>query len=767
MDKNEKEKDPVCGMDVDPNKTSHRWNYHQHPYFFCSEICLERFKKNPEKFLNLATKEDADLQVPTGTEKYTCPMHPEIEQDAPGHCPICGMTLEPKRAEAQPDDAEYRDMSKKFWIGLALTIPVLLLATIDIFPSVAKTIPSFISRFLQFVLSTPVVWWAGWPFFERAWLSILNRHLNMFSLIALGVGTAYIYSLIAFFFPHLFPATFQHQGEIPIYFDTAAIITVLVLLGQVLEIRARSQAGQAIKALLGRAAKSARIIQNGAEKEVPIHQVKVGDILRVRPGDKIPVDGTIIEGKSSVDESMVTGESIPVEKNEKDLVIGGTINQTGSFLMQAQKVGSATLLSRIVQMVAEAQRSRAPIQSLADQVSGYFVPAVVLIAIATFIIWILIGPQPSFVYALVNAVAVLIIACPCALGLATPMSIMVGMGRGAEAGVLIKNAEALEKLEKVNTLLVDKTGTLTEGKPKLVQIIALQPEKESEVLRLAAAIEQNSEHPLASAIVQSAQEQSLSLPNVNDFHSVTGEGVRGIVMGQEVLVGKLSFLKDQQVDTAILQEKGQSLQKQAHTVLYVAIAKQPAGLLAVSDPIKHSTPAAIQALHELGLKVIMLSGDNQQTAKAVAEKLGLDEFYAGVAPQNKQNFVKQEQAKKNEWVAMAGDGINDAPALAAADVGIAMGTGTDVAMESADVTLVKGDLTGIVRAIHLSHAMMNNIRQNLFFAFIYNVLGIFIAAGILYPWTGLLLNPIIAALAMSFSSVSVIMNALRLRYLKL
>jgi P-type Cu+ transporter len=697
---------------------------------------------------------------------YTCPMHPEVVQNSPGNCPICGMSLEPKEVEVQIDETEYRQMAKRFWIGLILTIPVLILAMGDLIPGLEKLISPPLSRALQLILSTPVVWWCGWPFFERAWHSILNRQLNMFSLIALGVGTAYIYSLIVLLFPHLFPPTFQHHGEISIYFDTAAMITVLVLIGQVLELKARNQTGQAIRALLKRGAKSARIVEKGEEREIPIEQVKVGDILHVRPGDKIPVDGAIIEGQSSIDESMVTGEPIPVEKTVKDMIIGGTINQTGSFLMEAEKVGNDTLLSHIVQMVAEAQRSRAPIQSLADQVSSYFIPAVIVIALVTFIIWSWIGPQPAFVYGLINAIAVLIIACPCALGLATPMSIMVGMGRGAEAGVLIKNAETLEKLAKVNTLIVDKTGTLTEGKPKLTQVMAVEQGKESEILRLAAAVEQHSEHPLAAAIVQAAQEQAMLLPKVEDFHSLTGEGVTGRILDQPVLIGKLSFLKKEHIKIDILQQKEQSLQQFGQTILFVAIGGKPAGLLIVSDPIKSSSPSAIRALHELGLNVVMLSGDNQQSSQVVAEKLGIDEFYAGVDPQYKRDFVKIVQKGEKE-VAMAGDGINDAPALAAADVGIAMGTGTDVAMETADVTLVKGDLTGIVRAIQLSRGMMKNIRQNLFFAFIYNVLGIFIAAGILYPWTGVLINPIIAALAMSFSSVSVIMNALRLRYLKL
>jgi Cu+-exporting ATPase len=764
MAENEQQ-DPVCGMTVNPEKTPFKLNNHQHCYVFCSESCLERFKKDPNMFLHSNALEDVRLKTSREGE-YICPMHPEIQQGHPGSCPICGMSLELKMGETAPDETEYRDMMKRFWIGLILTIPLLVLAMADLIPGLEKMISPNFSRIGQFLLSTPIVLWAGWPFFVRARQSVLNRHLNMFSLIALGVGTAYLYSLIAFFFPHLFPTTFQHKGDMSVYFDTAAMITVLVLLGQVLELRARNQTGQAIKALLGREAKFARIIQEDKEKDIPIHEVKVDDILRVRPGDKIPVDGIIIDGRSSIDESMVTGEPTPVEKTVKNIVIGGTINQTGSFLMRAEKVGCATLLSQIVQMVSDAQRSRAPIQSLVDQVSGYFVPAVICVALATFMIWMLIGPQPAFIYALLNAVAVLIVACPCALGLATPMSIMVGIGKGAEAGILVKNAEALEKLEKVNTLVVDKTGTLTEGQPKLRQVIAIQPGKEVDILRMGAAVEQNSEHPLAAAIVQFAQEQSLTLPKVENFQSITGEGVRGNIMGQDVLVGKLTFLQNNKVDISLLEEKAQTSQKQAQTVLFIAINGEAAGLLIVTDPIKSSTPQAIDALHQLGLKIIMLSGDNQQAVHAVAEKLKIDEFHSGVAPQNKQEFVKKVQSN-NKWVAMAGDGINDAPALAAADVGIAMGTGTDVAMESADVTLVKGDLMGIVRAIHLSRAMMTNIRQNLFFAFIYNVLGIFIAAGVLYPLTGLLLNPVIAALAMSFSSFSVIVNALRLRHLKL
>lgn len=790
-------KDPICGMTVDSEKSPYQYSYQGKEYAFCSEYCLEKFKQNPDQFIRVSKvpampssneyicpmhpeiKQSQSGPCPkcgmalepknpiaTSNTIYTCPMHPEIQQDHPGNCPICGMALEPKTIDSAPDDSEYRDMFRRFWIGAILSIFVLFLAMGNMIPALDRIISPNLSGFLQFIISTPVILWCGQPLFQRGFASLVNRHLNMFSLISLGVGIAYLYSVIAYFFPSIFPDTFKHQGLIPIYFETAAIITVLVLLGQVLELKAHSQTNQAIKALLGRAAKSARLIKDGQEIEVAIDQVKSSDILRVKPGDKIPVDGKIMEGKSSIDESMMTGEPIPVEKNIGDPVIGGTINQTGSFLMRAEKVGSETLLSRIVQMVAEAQRSRAPIQGLADKVSSYFVPTVVVIAILTFIAWALWGPEPSFTYGLVNAVAVLIIACPCALGLATPMSIMVGMGKGAENGVLIKNAEALEKLEKVKTIVIDKTGTLTEGKPKLIHVIS-QNWKENDLLRLAASVEQSSEHPLAEAIVQGAKERSVSVPQAQEFNSITGGGVIGKVEGHDVLVGKPNFLQEHRINgVTSFQEKAQELQKQAQTVMFVAIDGQAVGLITVSDPIKSSTPQAIEQLHQLGLKLVMLSGDNEQTAQAVAKRLGIDEVHAGVAPQYKQDFVKQAQGKGG-FVAMAGDGINDAPALAAADVGIAMGTGTDVAMESAELTLVRGDLMGIVRAIHLSHAMMKNIRQNLFLAFIYNVLGIPIAAGVLYPFTGLLLNPIIAALAMSLSSVSVIGNALRLRKIKL
>lgn len=696
---------------------------------------------------------------------YTCPMHPEIQQDHPGNCPICGMTLEPKEVTTDVDDSEYQNMRKRFWIAAALTVPVVLLATSQMV--MALNLNATISHWIQLILSTPIVLWAGWPFFERAYYSIINRSLNMFTLIAMGVGAAYFYSAIAVLFPNIFPDSFKERGELFVYFEAASVITTLVLLGQVLELKAKSQTSQAIRALLGRASKTAHLIVSEQEKEVTIDQVKVGHILRVKPGEKIPVDGEVIEGSSLVDESMITGEPIPVEKKAKDSVAGGTINQTGSFLMEAKRVGSETLLARIVQMVAEAQRSKAPIQKLADIISGYFVPIVVLIAMITFIVWGLIGPEPRFVYALVNAVAVLIIACPCALGLATPMSIMVGVGKGAEMGVLIKNAESLERMEKVNTIVMDKTGTLTEGKPKITQIIISPSIPENELLSLAAAVEKNSEHPLALAIVQGAEERGLQVQKVEDFRSITGGGVFGVVANKKVLVGKSHLLQENNIQGVDeLQAQAKEAQELAQTAIFVAVDGQAAGIIVVADPIKPSTPQAIEDLHRLGLKVIMLTGDNEYTARAVAKKLNIDEVHAGVNPKDK-NTIVQQLKNDQQIVAMAGDGINDSPALAASDVGIAMGTGTDVAMESAGVTLVKGDLNGIIRAIALSRATMRNIRQNLFFAFIYNILGVPIAAGILYPFIGLLLNPIIASAAMAFSSVSVIMNALRLNRIKL
>ena len=700
---------------------------------------------------------------------YTCPMHPQIEQEHAGSCPICGMALEPKSpgAGGEEENAGLRDMSRRFWFGAALALPVFVLAMAHVLPNPPTWIAGDFSRWLQFIFSTPVVLWAGWPFFKRAWESIRHRSLNMFTLIAMGVGVAWLYSAIVMLAPDIFPRSFHRHGKIDIYFEAAAIITVLVLLGQVLELRARSRTGAAIRALLGLAPRTARVVRNAQEVDIPLDEVKRGDIIRVRPGEKIPVDGKIIESRTAVDESMITGEPMPVEKTTGDRVIGGTVNQTGSFLMEAERVGSETVLSQIVEMVAQAQRSRAPIQGLADKVAGWFVPAVLLAAVITFFVWWFVGPEPRLAYAIVNAVAVLIIACPCALGLATPMSVMVGVGRGAQAGVLIKKAEAMELMEKVRTLVVDKTGTLTEGRPRLTTIIPAGSITEEELLAAAAAVEQNSEHPLAAAIVNGTKERGAKVPAVTDFRSTTGGGVIGQVDGRRVLVGKPQFLRSQGIgDLEKLEAKAAELQQQGQTAIFVAIDGRAAGIVSVSDPVKESAPATIEQLHKLGLKIIMLTGDNERTARAVAEKLGIDEVEAGVEPQHKHDRIRKLR-EQGQVVAMAGDGINDAPALAAADVGIAMGTGTDVAMESAGITLLKGDLRGIEKAIRLSRAMMSNIRQNLFFAFIYNALGIPIAAGILYPGFGLLLSPIIAGAAMSLSSVSVIANALRLRAVKL
>jgi P-type Cu+ transporter len=702
---------------------------------------------------------------------YTCPMHPEVEQDHPGNCPKCGMALEPKTvsADAEEDDSELRDMTRRFWIGGALALPVFLLAMAHLIPALSHSewLSGSVSRWTQFILSTPVVLWAGWPFFQRGWRSLVNRHLNMFTLIAMGVGAAYIFSAVAMLFPGIFPASFARHGRVDIYFEAAAVIVVLVLLGQVLELRARKRTGSAIRALLNLAPRTARAIRDGEEHEVPLDSVRTGDRLRVRPGDKVPVDGKIVEGRSSVDESMITGEPIPAEKAGGDKVTGGTVNGTGSFIMEATRVGSDTLLSQIVDMVAQAQRSRAPIQGLADKVAGYFVPAVIGIAAITFTLWMLFGPEPRLAYAIANAVAVLIIACPCALGLATPMSVMVGVGRGAQAGVLIRNAEAIEVMEKVTTVVVDKTGTLTEGQPRLTQVLTANGFAEDDLLLAAASVEQGSEHPLAAAIVQGAKERGVKPESVNDFSSVTGGGIVGKLNGREIVIGKLKFLQEREVtDLEALEEKAAALQAEGQTAMFVGINGKAAGLISVADPIKHSTPDAIAQLHKLGLKIIMLTGDNERTANAVAQKLGLDQVEAGVEPQHKHERVQQLR-QHGQIVAMAGDGINDAPALAAAHVGIAMGTGTDVAMESAGITLLKGDLRGIAKAVALSRFMMRNIRQNLFFAFIYNALGIPVAAGLLYPFFGLLLSPVIAGAAMSFSSVSVIGNALRLRKVKL
>ena len=697
-------------------------------------------------------------------------MHPEIEQDRPGDCPICGMALEPKTISAgsPEDDAELTDMTRRFWIGAALTLPVFLLAMSHLFPNAPAWLSGDASRWIQFILSTPVVLWAGWPFFVRGWRSLLSRHLNMFTLIAIGVGVAWLYSCVALFFPGLFPPALGHHEKPGLYFEAAAMITVLVLVGQVLELRARRRTGNAIRRLLDLTPPTARLVRDGEEEEeVALAEVKTRDRLRVRPGEKIPVDGTVTEGRTTVDESMITGEALPVEKSAGDNVIGGTLNNTGSFVMEAERVGDETVLAQIVRMVSEAQRSRAPIQRLADTVSGYFVPAVLLAAVLTFVAWIWLGPEPRLAHAIVNSVAVLIIACPCALGLATPMSVMVGVGRGAHAGILVKNAGALEVMEKVTVLVVDKTGTLTEGKPSVTKIIAAGGETEEELLAAAASAEQQSEHPLAAAIVAAARQRKLALGQVEDFSSTTGGGIVATQGGTRILVGQPAFLRAGGVSgLEPLEAQARELQEEGQTVIFVARQNRPAGLIAVSDPVKPSTPAALQELRRLGLKVIMLTGDNERTAQAVAKKLGLDQVEAGVAPKDKYERVEALR-RDGSVVAMAGDGINDAPALAAADVGIAMGTGTDVAMESAGITLVKGDLNGIVHAIHLSRAVMRNIRQNLFFAFIYNALGIPIAAGLFYPFFGLLLSPVIAGAAMSLSSVSVIANALRLQRTRL
>ena len=700
---------------------------------------------------------------------YTCPMHPQIEQDHPGNCPICGMALEPKNVVAgnEEENAELRDMTRRFWIGAVLGAPVLVLAMWHLFPKAPHWVEGDLSRWVQFILSTPVVLWCGWPFFQRGWQSLLNRSLNMFTLIAMGIGVAYFYSAVVMLVPEIFPSSFAAaHGRIGIYFEAAAIITVLVSLGQVLELRARSRTGGAIRALLNLAPKIAHVVRDGSEQDVPLDQVQKGDHLRVRPGENIPVDGRVIDGRTSIDESMITGEPMPVTKLAGNRVTGGTVNQSGSILIQAERVGNETVLSQIVEMVAQAQRSRAPIQGLADKVAGWFVPAVIAVAILTFIIWVLVGPEPRFAYAIVNAVAVLIIACPCALGLATPMSIMVGVGRGAQAGVLIKKAEAIELMENMQTLVVDKTGTLTEGRPAVTAIISADSTSQDEVLALAAAVEKNSEHPLARAVVKRAAERGIKTPPVSDFESVTGGGVIGRVGGRRVAVGKPKFLHDQGVhEIHNFAKRAADLQAHGNGVIFVAVDGRAAGIIAVADPIKESTPPAIEYLHQLGIKIIMLTGDNERTARTVAEKLGIDEVEAGVEPDHKHERVRALRERGNV-VAMAGDGINDAPALATADVGIAMGTGTDVAMESAGITLMKGDLRGIEKAIRLSRAMMRNIRQNLFFAFIYNSLGVPIAAGVLYPFFGILLSPIIAGAAMSFSSVSVIANALRLRQIK-
>jgi Cu+-exporting ATPase len=754
-------KDPVCSMEVqEPPKIKAEW--HGATYGFCNPGCLARFKADPSKYLKpKESSKKADQKT-----LYTCPMHPEIIQEGPGSCPKCGMALEPKNGASSEECREYRHMLRRFWVSAVLSLPIVVLSISEMTHNnlLGSIIPMQFVNWVQLFFATPVVLWGGYPFFERGALSVIRKNLNMFTLIALGVGVAYVYSIVATLFPWLFPSDLKgHGGLMPVYFEAAAVITVLVLLGQVLEMRARTQTSDAIRALLNLAPKMARVIQpDGKEVDISLEEVKRDNKLRVRPGEKIPTDGIVIEGTSSVDESMVTGEPIPVEKVKESKVIGGTVNGTGSLIVQAERVGSETLLSQIVHMVSEAQRSHAPIQRVADKVSCYFVPLVIFAAIVTFIIWGFFGPEPRMSYALVNAVAVLIIACPCALGLATPMSIMVGVGRGAAAGVLIKNAEALEIFRKVDTLIFDKTGTLTEGKPKLVSVIPAEDIGEQELLRLAGSIERGSEHPLAQSIVKGSESRNIDLVTAGDFKSVTGKGVMGTVDGKTIMLGNQKWIEELGIKTEPLSVKAEELRKDGQTVMFLASKEGCFGILGVADPIKPSTPEAIQILHKEGVRLIMVTGDNQTTAEAVAKKISIDEVRAGVLPEQKGEIVKELQAK-GELVAMAGDGVNDAPALAQADVGIAMGTGTDVAMESAGVTLVKGDLRGIAKARKLSRLTMRNIRQNLFFAFIYNTLGIPIASGVLYPFFGILLSPIIASAAMSLSSISVIGNALRLR----
>jgi Cu+-exporting ATPase len=773
------ERDPVCGMSVDSATAEYRSDHDGHGYFFCSAGCQGKFQANPAAYLKPMGVPTAAASAPPelskahihGSAKWTCPMHPQIVRDGPGSCPICGMALEPMTvtAEAQPNH-ELADMSRRFWIGLALALPVFLLEMGSHIPALGlhHLVPPRISTWIQFALSTPVVLWAGWPFFQRGWASVVNQSLNMFSLIALGTGTAYLYSLFATFAPGLFPAGFHEMGgTVPVYYEAAAVITVLVLLGQVLELRAREQTGGAIRALLNLAPKTARRLTDGGDdEEIPLEQVQVGDRLRVRPGDGVPVDGEVLDGKSAVDESMVTGESMPAAKEAGGKLIGGTVNGTGSLVMRADKVGADTMLSRIVQMVSEAQRSRAPIQRLADTVAGYFVPTVLAVAVLAFAGWAIWGPAPALSFALIAAVSVVIIACPCALGLATPMSIGVGVGKGAGAGVLIKSAEALERMEKVDTLVVDKTGTLTEGKPKVTSVVPADGFSESDLLTLAATLERSSEHPLAAAIVAAAKAANVTIQDPTDFASVTGEGVTGKVGGRAVALGNAKLMADQGIALGDLEAKADTLRSEGATALFLAVDGKPGGVIAIADPIKSSTQAALASLRADGIRIVMLTGDNKTTAQAVAAKLGITEVEADVLPEDKNRIVKKLKSE-GRIVAMAGDGVNDAPALAEADVGIAMGTGTEVAIQSAGVTLVKGDLAGITRAMKLSRATMRNIRQNLVFAFAYNVIGIPIAAGVLYPAFGLMLSPMVAALAMSLSSVSVIANALRLRGLKL
>ncbi len=761
-------RDPVCGMAVDPATAGNTAQHAGAAYYFCSSKCREKFVAEPARYLKPEAGAPPPKLEPAGTI-YTCPMHPQIRQAGPGNCPICGMTLEPETVGADTGpSAELIDMTRRFWIGLVFAVPVMALEMGGHLTNLHMWLPAEISNWIQLALATPVVLWAGWPFFERAWASLVNRSLNMFTLIAMGTGVAWTYSVVATVAPGVFPPAFRGMdGAVAIYFEAAAAITVLVLLGQVLELRAREQTGGAIRALLDLAPKTARRIRTGGQdEEIGLEAVAVGDRLRVRPGDKVPVDGELIEGRSTVDESMVTGESMPVAKAAGAKLIGGTINGTGSFVMRADKVGRDTVLAQIVQKVAEAQRSRAPIQRLADQVSGWFVPLVIAIALLAFGAWSIWGPEPRFTYGLVAAVSVLIIACPCALGLATPMSIMVGVGRGARSGVLIKNAEALERLEKVDTLAVDKTGTLTEGKPKVVAARAFGGVGEDDLLRLAASLERGSEHPLAAAIVDAATERKLAFSPVQNFVSLSGKGVAGTVEGRRIDIGNRLMMQASGIDVASLEKTAEDLRSEGATAIFVALDGKPAGVLAIADPVKATAATAIGALRDAGIRVVMLTGDNRTTAEAVARKLGIADVEAEILPEDKGRVVERLR-KEGRIVAMAGDGVNDAPALAAADVGIAMGTGTDVAIQSADVTLLRGDLQGIVTARRLSQATMANIRQNLFFAFIYNAVGLPIAAGVLYPVFGVLLSPIAAAAAMALSSVSVIANALRLRRIEL
>ena len=807
-------KDVVCKMDVNPETARAKAEYQSQTYYFCGPSCFQKFQAEPRKYATDASGvsrvaspvtremtgpateytcpmhsevrqkgpgncpkcgmmlELVSVAAPARKVEYVCPMHPEIVKSEPGSCPICGMALEPRTVSADEEkNPELVDMTRRFWVDTVLTIPVLAVAMAEYVRSLSSLIgwaSPKARQWFELALATPIVLWGGWPFFVRGWRSIVNRSLNMFTLIGLGVGVAYFYSVVATLFPSIFPATFRGEsGEVAVYFEAAAVITTLVLLGQVLELRARSETSAAIRALLGLAPKTARLVrEDGAEIDVPLDQVKPGDRLRVRPGEKIPVDSVVLDGSSSVDESMISGEPIPVEKQKDARVIGATVNGTGSLVMRAERVGSETLLAQIVRMVSEAQRSRAPIQKLADIVSGYFVPVIVGIAIVTFVVWGLLGPNPRMAHAIINAVAVLIIACPCALGLATPMSIMVATGKGATVGVLFKNAEAIEFMRKVDTLVMDKTGTLTEGKPKLVSVEPIDGFEPERLLSLGATLERGSEHPLAAAIVKGAEERGIKLSSAEAFESLTGRGVRGRVDGSQVALGNLKLLEELGVNPGGLAQKAESMRTDGQTVMFIVVEKKAVGLLGVADPIKQTTPEAIRQLHGDGIRIVMLTGDSRTTAQAVANKLQIDEVIAEVLPQDKASIIKRLQSE-GRFVAMAGDGINDAPALAQAQVGIAMGTGTDVAMESAGVTLVKGDLRGIVRSRFLSRATMKNIKQNLFFAFVYNALGVPIAAGVLYPFFGLLLSPIVAAAAMSFSSVSVVGNALRLRKIHL